>query len=738
MKTISINIILLLCLLTGYSQKIKYTYDAVGNRVSHVVTPLTPTLSVSPTTFNLPWNAGTGQIFIANLGMNDLFWTAVTNGAWVTPTPPTGGINEDTLHFSYPINNGPVRTATITISGQSGTENSPVVVQLSQEGNLAPVITTIPGQTVNSGTPFAAIPLNDYVSDDHTSDADLVWTAINSAHILASINPTTHVANLSLSDGSWSGSETITFTVTDEGGLSSSVQAIFAVESVCKPEWQLAEGFQFSMMFVCKLYFGNQLSTSPLDSLAAFINGECRGKGERDEDDPGIIYLSVGSDNLPGEIVHFKAWNSITCEESDVWEAYLFSDTLMGVPAPIVLHAGWNELNIPLASGWNWICVNVNEGSMDVNKVLEDVIVDNTCQIKSQNQFAYFNGVKWTGALKTIDPKQMYTLKVTTAQNWELVGLPSPINTINLFQNWTWVGYLPQSTFAINMALNSISPSPAVNSIIKDQYKFAKYTGTKWSGALTSLSPGKGYKIQLTQASTLLYPSPGKSGSGEGNPSAGPVPSNLPMSWNPPCDKEFNLTLLCKIKLDNETFSKNPDDIIAAFVGNECRGIATPDKENPGLYFLSINSDVPSLESIRFRYLSAAKSDIAEVTQQLRYENTEDLGTLADPFILTLASPTAIEENEIIHETFLGENYPDPFGESTTIPFGLAERGKVSLCLYDVLGREIQCLANEEMGAGSYTRKLDKGTLSKGVYLYRLTVKSGDIHFTETRRMMVE
>ncbi|MCX6272062.1 MAG: immunoglobulin domain-containing protein [Bacteroidetes bacterium] len=499
--------------------------------------------------------------------------------------------------------------------------------------------------------------------------------------------------------------------------------------SVCGPGWPEPGFYDQTMTFILKLYFGQQLSTNPADSLAAFINGECRGKGERDIDNPEIIYLSVGSDNLPDEIVHFKAWNSTTCEESEVWESYPFSDTLIGNPVPISVHTGWNELNIPLSGGWNWISVNVTTGSMDINKVLAKVVADNTSQIKSQTQFAIFNGVKWTGALKTLDPRQMYALKVTSAQNWESAGLPVPITTVPLNLNWTWLGYLPQVTLTTNTALDSLYPAPAANSIIKDQYKFAKYNGIKWTGALTSLSPGKGYKLQLTQASTLLYPSPAKSGSGSSVPYTEPLPSNLPLSWKAVCDKEFNLTLLCKVKLDQESFSNDPDDVIAAFVGNECRGFATPDKENPGIYFLSVNSDVPSMETIRFRYLSAAKSDIAEVHQQLRYENAEDLGTLSDPVILTLASPTAIKENEIVNQPFLGENYPDPFTDVTTIPFGLAERAHVTLKVYDLLGREVMSLVEAEMKPGLHQVKTDKQPLGRGMYYYRIEVVADNERF---------
>ncbi|MCX6273032.1 MAG: T9SS type A sorting domain-containing protein, partial [Bacteroidetes bacterium] len=510
------------------------------------------------------------------------------------------------------------------------------------------------------------------------------------------------------------------------------------VEYVCRPHWQVAGSFPYHMNLIAKLYFDNVLSTNPYDSVAAFIDGECRGRSSRDIVDPGTLYINIGSYTVLPDTVRLKAWNSTTCEELDIYEAFPFSVTTLGDPTPVSLHTGWHETKIPLYNGWNWFSVNVNPGSMDINKLLSSVIADNTSQVKGPSQFATYNGVKWTGALKTLDPRQMYMLKVTVAQTLRLAGIPVTNIPVNLSSGWTWIGYIPQSVLAVNIALDSIYPSPAANSIIKDQAKFAKYAANKWTGALSALNPGKGYKLQLTQASTLLYPSPAKSGSGSSVPYTEPLPSNLPLSWKAVCDKEFNLTLLCKVKLDLESFSNDPDDVIAAFVGNECRGFATPDKENPGIYFLSVNSDVPSLETIRFRYLSGAKSDIAEVYQHLRYENTEDMGTLNNPVILTLASPMSIEENEMAGQNFLGENYPDPFGESTTIPFGLAKKASVSLKVFDMLGREVISLLEEEMKPGLQQVTADKQQLGRGIYYYRIEVVTDNERFVETKRMVVE
>ncbi|MEK9137219.1 MAG: T9SS type A sorting domain-containing protein, partial [Bacteroidota bacterium] len=71
---------------------------------------------------------------------------------------------------------------------------------------------------------------------------------------------------------------------------------------------------------------------------------------------------------------------------------------------------------------------------------------------------------------------------------------------------------------------------------------------------------------------------------------------------------------------------------------------------------------------------------------------------------------------------------------STNIAKGRAREGSlVTLRVYDVLGREVATLVNEEMKPGSYAVSLDGSKLPSGVYFYRL--QSGD--FVQTRKALL-
>ena len=88
----------------------------------------------------------------------------------------------------------------------------------------------------------------------------------------------------------------------------------------------------------------------------------------------------------------------------------------------------------------------------------------------------------------------------------------------------------------------------------------------------------------------------------------------------------------------------------------------------------------------------------------------------------------------LIPETFsLSQNYPNPFNPSTSISYQLASNGLVTLKVFDLLGREVKSLVNQEKPAGTYSVDFSAADLPSGVYFYKLTAGS----FTSTKKMML-
>jgi photosystem II stability/assembly factor-like uncharacterized protein len=76
---------------------------------------------------------------------------------------------------------------------------------------------------------------------------------------------------------------------------------------------------------------------------------------------------------------------------------------------------------------------------------------------------------------------------------------------------------------------------------------------------------------------------------------------------------------------------------------------------------------------------------------------------------------------EIPKEYSLSQNYPNPFNPSTVIKFSIPKSSAVKLAVYDMLGREVEQLVNEQLTAGNYEVSWNAGKFSSGIYLYKLT-----------------
>jgi hypothetical protein len=72
----------------------------------------------------------------------------------------------------------------------------------------------------------------------------------------------------------------------------------------------------------------------------------------------------------------------------------------------------------------------------------------------------------------------------------------------------------------------------------------------------------------------------------------------------------------------------------------------------------------------------------------------------------------------------LEQNYPNPFNPSTTIDFSMAADARVSVAVYDVLGRQVDVLVDQRLAAGRYVVQWSPRELASGIYLVRMKTES--------------
>ena len=97
--------------------------------------------------------------------------------------------------------------------------------------------------------------------------------------------------------------------------------------------------------------------------------------------------------------------------------------------------------------------------------------------------------------------------------------------------------------------------------------------------------------------------------------------------------------------------------------------------------------------------------------------------------------PTGIGvvNNDIPSGYALQQNFPNPFNPTTEIEFKVAKAGLTTLRVYDIVGREVSTLVNQNMNPGTFRVKLDATNLATGTYIY--TLSSGDARIT--KKMML-
>jgi len=101
----------------------------------------------------------------------------------------------------------------------------------------------------------------------------------------------------------------------------------------------------------------------------------------------------------------------------------------------------------------------------------------------------------------------------------------------------------------------------------------------------------------------------------------------------------------------------------------------------------------------------------------------------------TAQSPTGIaQRNDLVPSEYrLAQNFPNPFNPKTDIQFSLPRSSRTTVKIYDVLGRELETLLNENLNAGRYTISFDGSSLPSGVYFYRIVASD----FSAVKKMML-
>jgi len=129
--------------------------------------------------------------------------------------------------------------------------------------------------------------------------------------------------------------------------------------------------------------------------------------------------------------------------------------------------------------------------------------------------------------------------------------------------------------------------------------------------------------------------------------------------------------------------------------------------------------------------LLSSDNSLYATTRDGLYKSTDfgDSWLSVAPFVTGLIS----NNSGIPDEYKLEQNYPNPFNPTTVISYQIPQQGFVTLKIFDVLGKEVATLVNEEKPAGVYEVSFNAVDLASGVYIYRMKVND----FIQSKKMVL-
>jgi len=257
-----------------------------------------------------------------------------------------------------------------------------------------------------------------------------------------------------------------------------------------------------------------------------------------------------------------------------------------------------------------------------------------------------------------------------------------------------------------------------------------------------SMIPGQGYQMYLTQAGTLTYP-PNSAPAlrlakqhevAEANEVTSPVHYRLAVS-----NTGANATLLV------ESPQLKDGDEVGVWTGKKLlvgSGVITQ-----GRGVLVVWGDNSITEDITEGAVDGEMLTLTVWSNGEQSERALVISSLVDALTgeqildglhyktdaVWIARAGRAEPQELPTVFSLSQNYPNPFNPSTTISFDIPRHSHAKLVIYDVLGREVRTLVDEEKQPGRYSVTFDASNLPSGVYLYRMVAGN----FSDVNKMVL-
>lgn len=537
---------------------------------------------------------------------------------------------------------------------------------------------------------------------------------------------TTYTVSLSVSDGNNNYVETKTDYITVQG---------------CEPDWEVTKTGDNHIVlldtddFDVTLENGQTLANG--DYLGAFYNDngtfKCAGKlkwmGENSGiviygDDPTTSGVKDGFSN--GEVFQWKLWQSATGQEIDVSATY-------EIPANVITHKGQFAANgvskiititegslaetqtITIQPGWNLISSYIQPSDADMANVFES-LSEQLSIVKDEVGTAYIpsSAINNIGNWEVVEG---YQVRVTgsTPIDLEIRGIKvdAALTSIPLSRGWNLIPYLRESEQDIAVALNPVNSEVHIVKNIDGQI----YMPALGINNIENMKPGQAYWTKMNTNTSLDYTA-----------RMATPPSNMhtaqliPNRYSIDRSGIHNATMI----LDTKGLVAFGDEVGVFDAKGKLVGAAI--YEDHVLAF-SIWGDDPTTDAID----GLEEGDEFEIRVWNKATGTEGVfafnanvdlyttnGIIQAELLRTTSVPSLLEANSL-------KLYPNPTRNNATLSIDLKTQVNVQATIFDLSGKRLVDVAQEQMTDGSHELKISTAQLPSGLYHCRILV-DGVIH----------
>ncbi len=360
-------------------------------------------------------------------------------------------------------------------------------------------------------------------------------------------------------------------------------------------------------------------------------------------------------------------------------------------------------------SGWNMISFYVQPSSSIPRDVFPSPLV---LQVKTELKSFDPALPEFLNTLKNVDAGQGYLVKTDSSERSFAVKGDHfyPADGINYRAGWNLMSYYYSYGESIWYAFE-----PIMSSIeeIKTLTGYFSPLGSEVTNTLYWLEPGEAYWLKLNaKVDGYVLPSPQTIMPKKHLTKGQKLMVELPWKL-----KGYTQSTVAIFNVTSNGRPVPAGSVIGAFINGECRAISEVKLNSEGIAFATLVINGDKEEEASFKIFDAEKKEAFGSNLKL---NTKPGTTIPGIQELPFTFVTGIEDPILPTTTTLMNAYPNPFNPETRIRYTLNKDQYVSLKIYDVLGKEVITLVDDNKNAGYYEVSFDASGLPSGIYFYRM------------------